>query len=99
MTVQLYFGQGRAGEPAWRAFVAGVLSRALPDGFTVYDASGQWRDPATGRVSRERTKVVEAFLLDPASSQTAIDQVIAAYKRRFHQKSVGLLSAPSCGAF
>jgi hypothetical protein len=101
---QLYFGRGLAGggevsEEAWAAFVARELGTRFPDGFTVVDAQGQWRDPASGAVSRERTKLVQ--IAAPASDETAgrLEAVRAAYREAFGQSSVGLVTAPACADF
>jgi hypothetical protein len=101
---QLYFGRampggGEVDEAAWNAFVAAELAPRFPDGFTVVDAAGSWRDPATGAVARERTKLVQ--IAAPASTGTAsrIEAVRAAYRTRFAQRSVGLVTAPACADF
>ena len=97
----LYFGQdipggGQVDAPAWADFAGRVLTPAFPDGFTEYDASGQWRDAATGRLVRERTRVVQVFGTAPADQVTG---VIAAYRAQFHQVSVGVVSREACAAF
>jgi hypothetical protein len=86
-------------EEAWAAFVARELGTRFPDGFTVVDAQGQWRDPASGAVSRERTKLVQ--IAAPASDETArrLEAVRAAYREAFGQSSVGLVTAPACADF
>jgi hypothetical protein len=101
---QLYFGRGLAGggevsEEDWAAFVLRELGARFPDGFTVLDATGEWRDPATGRVSRERTKLVQ--IAAPASAETRrrLDAVREAYRQAFGQSSVGLVTAPACADF
>jgi hypothetical protein len=101
---QLYFGRtmtggGEIDEAAWDAFVAAELAPRFPDGFTVVDAAGRWRDPATGAVVQERTKLVQ--IAAPASAETAsrIEAVRAAYRTRFAQRSVGLVTAPACADF
>ena len=57
LTVRLYFGQSMNGRPiataAWRDFVARVVTPRFPDGFTIYDARGQWR-AADGRPATPR---------------------------------------------
>jgi hypothetical protein len=102
--VQLYFGRaipggGEVDETAWTSFVAAELGPRFPDGFTVLDATGQWRAPETGAITRERTKLVE--IAAPASAETArrIDAVRNAYRTRFAQRSVGLVTAPACADF
>ena len=97
----LYFGQdipggGQVDAPAWADFAGRVLTPAFPDGFTEYDASGQWRDAATGLLVRERTRVVQVFGTAPANQVTG---VIVAYRAQFHQVSVGVVTREACAAF
>ncbi len=97
----LYFGQdipggGEVDQPAWAAFAGRVLTPAFPDGFTEYDASGQWRDAATGRLVQERTRVVQVFGPAPAAR---VAGVTAAYRAQFRQVSVGVVSREACAAF
>jgi hypothetical protein len=101
---QLYFGRrmpggGEVAEEAWAAFVASELGPRFPDGFTVVDATGQWRDPATGLVAQERMKLVQ--IAAPASAETGarLEAVRSAYRTRFAQSSVGLVTAPACTEF
>jgi hypothetical protein len=74
--VQLYFGRaipggGEVDETAWTSFVAAELGPRFPDGFTVLDATGQWRAPETGAITRERTKLVEIAAPAPPRPRAA----------------------------
>src|SRR5688500_6141680 len=47
---ELFLGQnigttGRVSDEDWRRFLADEVTPRYPDGFTVLEASGQWRDP------------------------------------------------------
>jgi len=100
----LLFGRnigGRLGvsEAAWRRFLASEVTPRFPDGLTVVDASGQWRDPTRNTVVREPSKVVTIVLPERAGNQAQIDAIVAAYKRRFRQQSVGVVIRPACVAF
>ena len=53
LVAELFFGRDIAGraplsEAEWRDFAAEIITPNFPDGFTVFDAEGQWRNPATG---------------------------------------------------
>ena len=101
---ELLFGRdvgGRLGvsEPAWRRFVAREITPRFPDGLTVTDALGQWRDPDSGRIVREPSKRVEIVLPGHADDATRLDAIVAAYKRQFHQRSVGLILQSACVSF
>ncbi len=102
--VKLYFGRDVAGQGAvtdaqWSRFAADVIGRAFPDGFTVFDATGQWRNPATGVVGREATKVVEIAAPVSVDVRAGIAAVTDAYKQQFHQLAVGVVSSEVCAAF
>ena len=109
--VELYFGRDIGGRPGeggggrsvsdvdWAGFAARVLAREFADGFTVFDAEGGWRDPASGNPVRERTKVARVALPAGADAALKVRAVIEAYTAEFKQQSVGVLSARMCGAF
>ena len=42
----------------WAEFAAQTITLNFPDGFTVFDGEGQWRNPQTGRIARNRTKIL-----------------------------------------
>jgi len=97
----MYFGRdvpggGFVNDADWAGFAEKVLTPAFPDGFTVYQALGQWRDPATGVVVREQSFVVESV---GALAAGKVDGVVQAYRRAFRQVSVGLVSADICAVF
>ncbi len=99
--LKLYFGRdipggGLVSDADWKGFAAGVLTSAFPEGFTVFEALGQWRDPQTGVVVREPSFVVERV---GAVNGAAIEGVMAAYRTQFHQVSVGRLTMGACAAF
>ncbi|MBX3447743.1 MAG: DUF3574 domain-containing protein [Parvibaculaceae bacterium] len=91
----LYFGLaldagGEVSEEEWSAFLAEEVTLRFPDGFTVIDAYGQWRDPslADAPIIREKTKLL--IIVHPGTAETdrAITEIKSLYKRRFDQKSV-----------
>lgn len=106
MTVAtLYFGREQpdgsiVSDAAWQAFADDMLATGFPDGSTVFDAAGQWYDPAHRQAVREPTKVVVVAV--PAADdrlRDRLDGVIGAYKSRFRQESVGLVLSPACATF
>jgi hypothetical protein len=86
-------------EKAWERFVAREITPRFPDGLTVIDASGQWRDPASGRIVREPSKLVTIVLPGSADDEARLDAVVGAYKRQFHQQSVGVVVQSACASF
>ncbi len=101
--IELMFGRnigGRlgVGEAAWSRFLAREITPRFPDGFTVLDAAGQWRDNERSRPGRERSKLVIIVTADDASVRDKIDTIVIAYKRQFRQRSVGVISHEVCAA-
>ena len=97
LVVQLFFSG--AAPAAWARFLTAEATPLLPDGFTVYDAYGQWLDPRAHRISQERTKVIMVADRDSPGFRARVGALAARYKRRFHQQSVGMLTNTGCGAF
>jgi hypothetical protein len=102
-TAQLFFGrndgeQPRVTEADFRRFVDEELTPRFPDGLTVLDGGGQWRGDAN-RLIREASKVVLIVLPKNRDAGARVEAVRAAYKSRFHQESVMLLTQPSCVSF
>ena len=104
LVVQLFFGQNIAGKrnispAAWHAFLRKEVTPRFPDGFTVFDAYGQWRDTATSRIDRERSKVIEIATPDAPEVVKKIQELSATYRKDFRQQSVGIVTMPGCAAF
>jgi hypothetical protein len=102
--IELMFGRSiaghrRVGEAAWSRFLAREITPRFPDGLSVLDAAGQWRDPAGGRLVREPSKMVIIVTADEAPARERIAAIVAAYKQRFRQQSVGVVSRSVCAAF
>jgi len=96
---RLYFGLsipggGTVSEAAWRDFLAREVTPRFPDGLTVNEASGQWRDTRTGRVVRERARVLLVLHKNSAKAKAALADIIARYKARFRQQSVLRIDTP-----
>jgi hypothetical protein len=101
--VEMMFGRnigGHLGVTAsrWAAFLAREVTPRFPDGLTVFDTTGQWRDAKTKAIVREPSKIVRIITGD-AEAQGKIDAIAEAYKREFRQDSVGIVSRPACVSF
>jgi len=96
---QLFFGRAHITDQEWVEFAARVVTPNLPDGFTAFDADGQWLNPDTRRISQERTRVIVVAVPDTPVARSAIAQIKDEYRQRFHQISVGTVVHPVCGAF
>jgi hypothetical protein len=104
MVAELLFGRdiGRSigvSESDWAGFVAREMTPRFPDGLTITDAVGERRDPDTGSTAEEPSKHVEIVLPGNADDEARLDAVVAAYKREFHQQSVGVIVRSACVSF
>jgi len=104
MVAELMFGRDighgvGVSESAWQLFVTRELVSRFPDGLTIIDAIGQWRDRDSGRIVREPSKHVEIVLPGNKDDDARLDAVAAAYKSAFHQRSVGVIVRLACVAF
>ena len=92
MEVDLYFGgdagNGRAVSDAeWAAFMAEEVTPRFPDGLSVIDVAGQYREPS-GRMVREKTKLIVVVIFDAPAHLAKVQALIEAYNRRHSQNSV-----------
>jgi len=104
LVAELFFGRNiRGREPLtaaeWSRFATDTITANFPDGFTVVDGEGQWRDPADGRIAHEPAKVLLVAAKRSPDLATRLSAVIDAYKSRYHQQSVGIITRDSCAAF
>jgi hypothetical protein len=87
----LYFGlnkpQGRVSDTEWNRFLNEEVTPRFPDGLTVWDAKGQWKDPK-GKIGKESTKVLLLIHPDNPAADKAIQTIIEIYKKKFDQESV-----------
>lgn len=86
-------------EAAWTRFVAREITPRFPDGLTITDAIGQWRDRDNGAIVREPAKHIEIVLPGNADDEARLDAIVAVYKRQFRQRSVGVLVRSACVSF
>jgi hypothetical protein len=101
--VELYFGRGLGGdaivsEEAFEDFLDGVVTPLFPDGLSVVDVAGQFRDNE-GTVVREPTKLLIVLVPDAAAVAADVETIVAAYKERFDQQSVLHAEQAVCIAF
>ncbi|KOP26595.1 hypothetical protein AMR41_09645 [Hapalosiphon sp. MRB220] len=89
---ELYFGLSKPGgktvsEAEWQLFLNRVITPRLPDGLTVMDVYGQYLD-SSGKLTREKTKLVILIYENSQTKNQKIEEIIASYKKTFHQESV-----------
>jgi hypothetical protein len=100
LSIALYFGRdkpsgGEVTDAEWGAFLTEVVTSRFPDGLSVFDSSGQYREP-TGRIVRERSKRLVVIVFDSPAHRAKLDEIIDAYKQRFGQYSVFRVEQPVC---
>jgi Protein of unknown function (DUF3574) len=104
VSAELLFGRNigdRLGvsDAAFADFLAREITPRFPDGLTVVDARGQWRDGERGRIVREPSKLVLLIFRDDAARRDQIVAIVDTYKRRFRQQSVLMALRTSCVTF
>ena len=80
-------------------FVGDEITTRFPDGLTVFDAAGQWRDQISNKITREPSKIVLIVLPGKDEDFARLNEIAEAYKRRFQQQSVGMILRPACVSF
>ena len=100
LQVDLYFGretaQGReVSEAEWASFLNEEVTPRFPDGLSVLDVAGQAREP-TGRIARERTKLLVVVVFDAPAHQPKVQAIVDAYSRRYGQHGVFRVERPVC---
>ena len=100
---QLFMGRGNqdgevVNDAAWDAFLEDTVTPRFPDGLTVLDARGQWRD-SDGQVLKERSKLLVILAPPSDDGMRLIDEISDEYERRFKQESVLRVIYDVCVSF
>ena len=99
LQVDLYFGRdsirGEVSDAQWAAFLAEEVTPRFPEGLSVLDVQGQYREPS-GKITRERSKLLVVVLFDPPSQSGRLKEIAAAYATRFDQHSVFRVERQVC---
>ena len=91
---ELYFGMNRPGgavvtDEEWSKFLADEVTPRFPEGFTVLDGYGQFKNKS-GKIVKEKSRVL--ILLYPKKSikdaNLKIEEMRTAYTKTFQQQSV-----------
>lgn len=95
---ELFFGQsipggGVVGRAEWQAFVDREVTPRFPQGLTVLQAEGQWRN-AQGGIDREASRVLLLLLPPEAARGPQMDELRSRYRQQFQQEAV----AQACAA-
>jgi hypothetical protein len=104
VSAELYFGRSIAGrravsESEWSGFVERVVAVQFPDGFTVHDGVGEWRDLRTRAPVTEKSKILTIVAPAAADLGPRLQSIADAYKKQFRQQSVGIVTTEACAEF
>ena len=102
-TAQLFFGRNVSAKPGvsqadFQSFVDQEITPRFPDGLTVMEGGGKWRG-SENQLIREASKVVLIVLPKKRDTSQRIEAVRAAYKTRFNEESVLLVTQAACVSF
>ncbi len=100
---RMFFGRSRPGggtvsDEEWNGFLAVEVTPRFPDGLTVLDGAGQWRD-GSGAIGREEAKLLIVLAEPGADAVRRTKEIADAYKRAFDQQSVLRAVEFVCAAF
>ncbi len=104
LVAELFFGRtikggGFVTEALWEKFLREVITTNFPDGYTVFDGVGGWRTAEPGGTARDPTKILLVAAKRSPELPGRLSAVMDAYKVRFRQQSVGIITRDSCAAF
>lgn len=95
----VYFGtetpSGHVTPEAWAQFLSETVTPRFPEGFSGWQAAGQWRS-ASGEVIREPSYVLSLVHPDDVAPGKAVQEIIASYKTRFRQEAVLRVKSYTC---
>ena len=100
-TAQLFLGRKnvgpRASEPDLQQFIDQEITPRFPDGVTVVNGGAQWQG-SENVLMREAAKVVHIVLPAKGDMNGKLEAVRKAYRTRFKQESVLVVTQPACVA-
>ena len=82
----------------WREFLANSVTPRFPDGFTVLEAYGQWRN-ARGEIQVLPSRILVILHPPIPQADAAVEAIRREFKKRFNQMSVLRATAPAQVAF
>jgi hypothetical protein len=101
--LELLFGMSRKdaapiSDAEWQSFVDQEVTPRFPDGLTIVQGYGQWRN-SKGVIAKENSRVLMIWYDPKADSDERIEAIRNAYKARFQQESVMRVDSFSCVSF
>jgi hypothetical protein len=101
--LEMLFGTSRSEGPPisdedWASFLDTEVTPRFPAGLTTLRGPGQWRG-SDGRLAKEQINILVIWHVPARHTDTDIDAIRSAYKRRFDQESVMRVDSASCVSF
>jgi hypothetical protein len=95
-STEIYFGRhfsnrGDITDQQFADFLSSHVTPEFPAGLTVYDAYGQMQH-SSGEIVKQKTKVVVLVHKNSKADDDAINKIIAAYRSKFANPQVMLLT-------
>lgn len=98
----IYFGTTMPGgvvtSSQWAEFLKSSVTPRFPQGFTVWRAYGQWRNP-DGKIRQEESFVLSIAHPDDRPSNEAVLSIIGEYKSQFKQEAVLRVKSRACASY
>ena len=86
-------------DAAFRSFLDQEVTPRFPDGFSVVDVKGQYRDQDKRTITREPSKVLVLAIPDGSATDPRLAAIADAYKKRFKQQAVLTTVRAACVGF
>jgi hypothetical protein len=92
MRSEVYFGLSKPDGSAvtaeqWKSFVSEVVTPRFPDGLSIVDTVGQWRN-SKGEIEHEASKLLVLVHRRSREIERKIDEIRDDYRHRFNQEAV-----------
>jgi hypothetical protein len=101
---RLYLGLSQPGGPnvsasAFARFLKSEVTPRLPEGYTLLEGQGFWREDRSGKTISEPSRVLIHLHDASTEKNRTLDTIAAAYKQAFHQEAVLRTDTKTCVAF
>jgi hypothetical protein len=93
LQVDLYFGE--IGDREWAAFLDQEVTPRFPDGLSVLDVRGQYRNQQ-GTIAHERSRLLVIVVFDAPAHAGRVQAIVDGFTRRYRQESVLRVERPVC---
>jgi hypothetical protein len=96
--LELLFGTAGLDAAQWHLFLEEEVTPRFPNGLTVLEAYGQWRN-GEGIIIKEPSRMLVIWHEIDAQADAKIEAIRSAYKKQFGQTSVMRVDGSSCVSF